>query len=261
MLTTDKNIYRVKIKNVCTYPAFNTEEQEDALSAIESEIALYLRDVVKSRIIDNDRAYMMRKLTSLLIAGTLRFRSVYSQIEDELAQLGDDFEKYFTREYRILGGLGLTLLCAEKICEELNNNYPTMILGTTKIDSFITSDNPVVFHAKEFYREDYIVDFTDITPALVSDKNTKEVSLELSYKIERIRIPASVLYVPLSSRDLLILIDNKKLQYGIVPDRLMVSEYEVNRLNKHVFGRCMSCTAYGFLDHSLKEDCVTIQSH
>ena len=240
-LTTDKDIYRERIKNVCTYPAFNTEEQEDVLSAIESEIALYLRNVVKSRIIDDDRAYMMRKLTSLLIAGTLNFRGVYSQIEDELVQLGDDFEKYFTREYRILGGLGLTLLCAEKICEELNNNYPTMILGTTKIDSFVTSDSPVVFHAKEDYREDYIVDFADITPALVSDKNTKEVSLKLSYKIERIRIPASVLYVPLSSRDLLILIDNKKLQYEIVPYRLMVSEYEINHLNKHVFGRCMSC--------------------
>ena len=237
----EKNISKQRIKDVCTYPAFNTKAQEDRLSAIESELAPPLRDLVESRTVKENSAYMMRKLTSLLIAGTLRFRSVYSQIEDELVQLGGDFEKYFTREYRILGGLGLTLLCAEKICEELNNNYPTMILGTTKIDSFITSDNPVVFHAKEDYREDYIVDFTDITPALVSDRNTKEVSLKLSYKIERIRIPASVLYMPLSSRDLLILIDNKKLQYEIVPDRLMVSEYGVNHLNKHVFGRCMSC--------------------
>ena len=24
---------------------------------------------------------------------------------------------------------------------------------------------------------------------------------------------------------------------------------------------CRHCTAYGFLDHSLKEDCATIQSH
>ena len=161
-------------------------------------------------------------------------------MEDALIQLGDDFEKYFTREYRIKGGLGRTLLCAEKIHEELNNNYQTMLLLTSKIDSFITSDSPVVFHAKETHQEDYIIDFTDIAPTPALDENSNKISgLNLSYKIERIRIPAAVLYVPLSSRTLLILIDNKKLQFEIVSGRQMVSEQEINHLNKHIFGRCM----------------------
>ena len=241
-LTTGKDIYRERIKKVCTFPAFNTQEQEDILSAIENELAPPLRDLVESQTFKDNSKYVVRKLTSLLIAGTFRFRSVYSQMEDALIQLGDDFEKYFTKEYRIQGRLEFTLLCAEKIHEELNNNYPTMLLLTSKIDSFITSDNPVVFHAKEDSREDYIIDFADISPAPVFDENTKELSsLKLFYHIKRIRIPASVLYVPLSSRTLLMLIDNTKLHYEIVSDRRMVSEHEINHLNKHVFGRCMEC--------------------
>ena len=115
-----------------------------------------------------------------------------------------------------------------------------MLLLTSKIDSFITSDSPVVFHAKEPHQDDYIIDFTDINPTPALDENTNKISgLNLSYKIERIRIPASVLYVPLSSRTLLILIDNKKLQYEIVSGQQMASEQEINHLNKHIFGRCM----------------------
>ena len=49
-----------------------------------------------------------------------------------------------------------------------------------------------------------------------------------------------VLYVPLSSKTLLVLIDTKKLHYGVAPDRLMISEDEINRFNKHIFGRCNS---------------------
>lgn len=239
-LCPGKDIDKAPIKNVCTYPGFNTEEQENILSGIESELALSLRGLVKSQTFTDNSRYMMKKLTSLLIAGSLRFRLAYSQMEDALLALGDDFEKYFTREYRIKGGLGLTLLCAKKIHEELNNNYQTMLLFTSKIDSFITSDSPVVFHAKETHQEDYIIDFTDIDPTPALDENRNKISgLNLSYKIERIRIPASVLYVPLSSRTLLILIDNKKLQYKIVFGQQMVSEYEINLLNKCIFGRCM----------------------
>ena len=182
-LTTDKDIYRERIKNVCTYPEFNTEEQENILFAIENELAPPLRDLVKSQTVKDNSKYMMRKLTSLLIAGSLRFRGIYSQMEDALMLLGDDYEKYFTKEYRIQGRLETTLLCAEKIHEELNDNYQTMLLLTSKIDSFITSDSPVVFHAKEVSQKDYIIDFTDIAPTLVFDENTKELSsLKLSYK-------------------------------------------------------------------------------
>ena len=239
-LSPGKDIDKAQIKNVCTYPQFNTEEQENTLSAIESELALSLRDLVESQTFTDDNRYMMKKLTSLLIAGSLRFRAVYSQMEDELIQLGDDFEKYFTREYRIQGGLGLTLLCAQKILEELIDNYQTMLLLTAKINSFITSDSPVFFHAKEDSPEDYIIDFTeiDLTPAL-DDNSNKIPGLNLSYKIERIRLPASVLYVPLSSKTLLILIDNKKLQFEIVSGQQVVSERDINHLNKHIFGRCM----------------------
>ena len=239
-LCPGKDIDKAPIKNVCTYPEFYTEEQEKMLSRIESELALSLRGLVKSQTFTDNSRYMMRRLTSLLIAGSLRFKWAYSQMEDALLALGDDFEKYFTREYRIKGGLRRTLLCAEKIHEELNSNYQTMLLCTSKIDSFITSDSPVVFHAKETHQEDYVIDFTDIDPTCALDENTKKISgLNLSYKIERIRIPASVLYVPLSSRTLLILIDNKKLQYEIVLGQQIVSEHEINRLNKRIFGRCM----------------------
>lgn len=105
----EKNISKERIKDVCSYPAFNTQEQESRLSAIESELAPPLRDLVESQTVKENSAYMMRKLTSLLIAGSLRFRAVYSQMEDELIQLGDDFEKYFTREFRIQGRLDYTL--------------------------------------------------------------------------------------------------------------------------------------------------------
>ena len=235
-----KDIDRELIKNICTYPGFNTEEQEKILSRVESELALSLRHLVKSQTFTDDSKYMMQKLTSLLIAGSLRFRLVYSQMEDALLALGNDFEEYFTREYRIKGGLGITLLCAEKIHEELNNNYQTMLLLTAKIDSFITSDSPVVFHAKETHQDDYIIDFSDMDPTPALDENTNKISgLNLSYKVERISIPAAVLYVPLSSRTLLILIDNKKLQFEIVSGRQIVSGHEINRLNKRIFGRCM----------------------
>ena len=131
-------------------------------------------------------------------------------------------------------------MCADKIHEELENNYPTMLLLTAKDDSFVTSDSPVFFHAKENSQEDYIIDFTDIEPTPLFEKNTKHFSgIRLSYIVHKIRIPASVLYVPLSSRTLLMLIDNNKLHYGPVFDRLMVSGHEINHLNKHVFGRCM----------------------
>ena len=163
-------------------------------------------------------------------------------MEDTLTQLGDDFEKYFTREYRIQGRLDYTLLCTQKIHEELEDNYQTMFLLTAKYDSFITSDSPVFFHAKEDSPEDYIIDFTRIDPTPALDEDTNKISgLNLSYKIERIRIPASVLYVPLSSKTLLMFIDTKKLHYGIDPDQqLMVSDHEINRFNKHIFGRCNS---------------------
>ena len=37
------------------------------------------------------------------------------------------------------------------------------------------------------------------------------------------------------------MIDTKKLHYGSVPyRRAMVSDYEINRLNQHTFGRCDS---------------------
>ena len=239
-LCPGKDIDRELIKNICTYPGFNTEEQENILSRIENELAPSLRHLVKSQTFTDDSKYMMKKLTSLLIAGSLRFRLVYSQMEDALLVLGNDFEKYFTRAYRIKGGLGITILCAEKIHEELNNNYQTMLLLTSKIDSFITSDSPVVFHAKETHQDDYIIDFSDMDPTPTLDENTNKISgLNLSYKIERIRIPATVLYVPLSSRTLLILIDNKKLQCEIVSGRQIVSGHEINRLNKRIFGRCM----------------------
>ena len=239
-LTTGKDIYRKRIKKVCTFPAFNTQDQENIQSAIENELAPPLRDLVDSQIIKDNSEYIVRKLASLLIAGTFRFRAIFSEMEDALLSLGDDFEKYFTKEYRIQGRLEHTLLCAEKIHEELENNYPTMLLLTSKTESFITSDNPVVFHAKEGSQEDYIIDFADIAPTPIFDKNIeKDNYLILSYKIKRIRIPASVLYVPLSSRTLLMLIDNNKLRYGPVFDQLMVSGHEVNHLNKHVFGRCM----------------------
>ncbi len=236
-----KNISKERIKDVCSYPVFNTEAQENRLSAIESELAPPLRDLVESQTFTDNSRYVARTLTSLLIAGSLRFRAVYSQMEDELIQLGDDFEKYFTREYRIQGRLDYTLLCAKKIRKELEDNYQTMFLLTANYNSFITSDSPVVFHAKEDRREDYIIDFTDIEPILFLDENTKELFFRgLSYKIERIRISASVLYVPLSSKTLLMLIDTKKLHYGVAPDRLMISEDEINRFNKHIFGRCNS---------------------
>ena len=241
-MTIGKDISKERIKNVCTYPAFNTEEQENILSAIENELAPPLRALVESHTFKDNSRYMMKKLTSLLIAGSLRFRGVYSQMEDALGydMLGDNYEKYFTQEYRIQGRLRATLLCAKKIHEELNDNYPIMLLLTSKIDSFITSDSPVVFHAKEVSREDYIIDFIDIEPAVFLNENTKELFFEgLSYKIKRIRIPASVLYVPLSSKTLLILIDNKKLHYEGVPNRAMVSAQEINHLNTHVLGRCM----------------------
>ena len=194
-MTMGKDISKERIKNVCTYPAFNTEEQEDILSTIENELAPPLRDLVESQTIKDNSEYMVKKLTSLLIAGSLRFRGVYSQMEDALMynMLGDDYEKYFTQEYRIQGRLGLTLLCAEKIHEELDDNYQTILL-TSKEDSFITSDSPVVFHAKEVSQEDYIIDFIDLEPAPVLDENTKKLSsLRLSYKIKKIRIPAPVL--------------------------------------------------------------------
>ena len=239
-LIPGKDIDKAPIKDVCTYPGFNTVEQENILSRIENELAPSLKDLVKSQTFTDDSKSMVKKLTSLLIAGTLRYRGTYSEMEDALIPLDDDFEKYFIRELRVQGRLGFTLLCAEKIFEELNNNYKTMLLLTSKIDSFITSDSPVVFHAKETHQEDYIIDFTDISPHPVFDENTNKISgLELSYKIERIRIPASVLYVPLSSRTLLILIDDKKLQYEIVSGQQMVSEQEINHLNKRIFGRCM----------------------
>ena len=239
-LCPGKDIDKAPIKNVCTYPGFNTEEQEKILSRIESELALSLRHLVKSQTFTDDNRYMMKKLTSLLIAGSLRFRLAYSRMEDALIQLGDDFEKYFTREYRIKGRLRRTLLCAEKILEELIDNYQNMFLLTAKIDSFITSDSPVVFHAKETHQEDYIIDFTGIDPTPALNENSNKISgLKLSYKIERIRIPASVLYVPLSSRTLLILIDNKKLQFEIVSGQQIVSERDINHLNKDIFGRCM----------------------
>ena len=235
-----KNIAKERIKDVCTYPAFNTQEQESKLSAIEGELAPPLRGLVGSQTFTDNSRYMMKKLTSLLIAGSLRFRRVYSEMEDTFVALEDDFEKYFIKEHRIQGRLGSTLSCAEKILEELNNNYQTMLLLTSKIDSFITSDSPVVFHAKESSREDYIIDFTDIDPTPALDENTNKISgINLSYKIERIRIPASVLYVPLSSRNLLILIDDKKLQCKNVFGQQMVNGHEINRLNKRIFGRCM----------------------
>ena len=239
-LIPGKDIDKALIKKVFTYPGYNTVKQENILSRIENELAPSLKDLVKSQTFANDSRYMVKKLTSLLIAGSLRFRLVYSQMEDASIQLGDDFEKYFIKEHRIQGRLGTTLLCAEKIHEELDSNYQTMLLFTSKIDSFITSDNPVVFHAKETSQEDYIIDFTDTAPTPVFDENTNKISgLELSYKIERIRIPAAVLYVPLSSRNLLVLIDDKKLQFEIVSGRLIVSERDINHLNKHILGRCM----------------------
>ena len=108
-----------------------------------------------------------------------------------------------------------------------------MLLLTAKIDSFITSNSPVFFHAKEDSPEDYIIDFARIDPTPALDENTNKISgLNLSYKIERIRIPASVLYVPLSSKTLLMFIDTKKLHYGIAPDRLMIGEQEINRFKQ-----------------------------
>lgn len=235
-----KDIDKAPIKNVCTYPGFNTVEQENILSRIESELTLSLRHLVKSQTFTKNSRYMMKKLTSLLIAGSLRFRWAYSEMEDTFVALGTDFEKYFIKEHRIQGRLGATLSCAEKIFDELIDNYQTMILLTAEIGSFITSDSPVVFYAKETHQEDYIVDFTDIDPTPALDENTNKIfGLELSYKIERIRIPAAVLYVPLSSRNLLILIDDKKLQYEIVSGQQMVNGHEINRLNKRIFGRCM----------------------
>ena len=127
-LIPGKDIDKAPIKKICTYPGFNTEEQENILSDIESKLAPSLRNLVKSQTFTDDSSDMMKKLTALLIAGSLRFRLVYSQMEDALTQLGDDFEKYFTREYRIKGGLGRTLLCAEKIHEELNNNYQKYVI-------------------------------------------------------------------------------------------------------------------------------------
>lgn len=239
-LSPGKDIDQGPIKNVCTYPGFNTMEQENILSRIENELAPSLKGLVKSQTFTDNNKYMMKKLTSLLIAGSLRFRLAYSQMEDASLALGDNFEKYFIKEHRIQGRLGATLSCAEKIFEELIDNYQTMLLFTAKIDSFITSDSPVVFHAKKTHQEDYIIDFTDIDPTPALDENTNKIyGLELSYKIKRIRIPASVLYVPLSSRNLLILIDDKKLQYEIVSGQQMVSGHEINRLNKRIFGRCM----------------------
>lgn len=235
-----KNISKERVKDVCTYPAFNTEEQENILSAIENELAPPLRNLVESQTFSNNSRYALRKLTSLLIAGSLRFRGVYSQMEDAFMLLGDDFEKYFRKEYRIQGRLDSTLLCAEKIHEELEDNYQIMLLLTSKSDSFITSDSPVFFHAKVDSQEEYIIDFTDIKPILSLDEDTKEPFLKLIYKVEKIRIPASILYVPLSSKTLSIFIDNKKFHYGIAPDRLMVSEQEINHFNKHTFGRCSS---------------------
>ena len=227
-----------RIKDVCTYPAFNTEEQESKLSAIEGELAPPLRDLVESQTFTDNSIYAVRKLTSLLIAGSLRFRGVYSYMEDALIQLGDNFEKYFTRECRIQGRLDYTLLCTQKTHEELEDNYQTMFLLTAKYDSFITSDSPVFFHAKVDSPEDYIIDFTGIEPTAFLDEDTK--TIELSYKLKRIRIPAAVLYVPLSCKTMLMLIDTKKLHYGITPDRSMISEHEINHLNKHIFGRCNS---------------------
>ena len=238
-----KDISKERIKDVCTYPAFNTQEQEKILSAIENELAPPLRDLVESQTFKDNSKYAVRKLTSLLIAGSLRFRGVYSLMEDALLLLGNDFEKYFTKEYRIQGRLDYTLLCAEKIHEELSDNYQTMLLLTAKYDSFITSDSPVFFHAKVDNREDYIIDFTEIEPTPFLDENTKNLSsIGLSYKVEKIRIPASVLYVPLSSKTLLVLIDDKKHHYEVVPNRqrLMISDQEINHFNKHTFGRCNS---------------------
>ena len=109
-----KNISKERIKDVCTYPAFNTEEQESKLSAIEGELAPPLRDLVESQTFTDNSIYAVRKLTSLLIAGSLRFRGVCSYMEDALIQLGDNFEKYFTRECRIQGRLDYTLLYTQK---------------------------------------------------------------------------------------------------------------------------------------------------
>ena len=73
-LSPGKDIDKIPIKNVCTYPGFNTVEQENILSRIESELAPSLKDLVKSQTFANDSRYMVKKLTSLLIAGSLRFR-------------------------------------------------------------------------------------------------------------------------------------------------------------------------------------------
>ena len=237
----EKDISKERIKDVCTYPEFNTEDQEELLSTIENELAPPLRELVESQNVTDDSAYMLRKLTSLLIAGSLRFRYVYSEMENKVL-LGDNNKKYSIEGFRIQGRLDYTLLCADKIQETLDNKYQTMFLFTAKNESFITSDNPVFFHAKEDSREDYIIDFTEIEPSPLYDENTKHISgIRYSYKVEKIRLPAAVLYVPLSSRTLLMLIDNNKLHYEAFFDRLMVSVDEVNHFNNHVFGNCMEC--------------------
>lgn len=265
-LTKTKRIFRDRIKRICVYPGYYTEAQETILSRMENDLAPALRRVVMGQNDSND-IFLMKELAALLVAGSLKFRKNYAETEKMLtSKILGKVHKDFGLDYKdddlrhanpISGRFNQTLLCAEKLYEEVEN-YHSLLLRANE-DVFITSDSPVLLYTCGNNAEEleYIMDISEARPQSVRNTVTGELEVTLSTQIKRIRIPSGVIYFPLSRNTLLILFDVTMFPSERL--KLCSNKMEVNHLNAHIFGQC---DRYAFASSErLLQQCAGIMSH
>ena len=101
---------------------------------------------------------------------------------------------------------------------------------------FITSDSPVVFDTPDFQ---YIIDYHDIHAEPILGKSSGELEgLRQYYEIERIRVPASRLYLPLSRNTLFILSQDKEELEDMMKEKPHFTAEELNLFNLRIYGGC-----------------------
>lgn len=240
-LNKRKEISKEKIDEICTFDGYNTEEQEEALSKLESKMATALRNIVYSDGIEDSNPLdilLVKQLTALLITNTLQFRTNFSEAEMILVSkiLGDEYSKYVQHANPISGRLNIMAKCTEKVYEELIHYSEARLYFDEEV--FITSDSPVMFDTPDFQ---YIIDFQDIHAEPILGKSSGELEgLRQYYEIERIRIPASRLYIPLSRNTLFILSQDKEELEDMVNEKpyFTVTAEELNLFNLRIYGGC-----------------------
>jgi hypothetical protein len=241
-LGKDKSIRKYPVKDICTYPEYNTEEQDNIFSVIESEIAPALRKAVNlhstSYILDDNDIYLLYKLTALLMSGSLRTRIFFENAEELILSKifeGNEFPT-INREQSISGRLDVTLLLMERILETLMDSYKAKTLHF-KERSLITSDSPV-YLVSTGEQHDFIIDFGE-SKTEYRGMSKDKILFRLASEVKAVRITSECIHLPLSSNTLLSLIKNDISDDEFVKGlNVFYREGAVNGFNAMLFGNC-----------------------